>query len=80
MATTFKVVDVYRNSITDRFDFNICGGYATDLPATVFNVDTENENLTKVRHLCDLELSYFVPLLTLLLLSFLYSSLMMATF
>ncbi len=51
MATTFKVVDFYRNNSTSKFDFNLCGGYLTDLPATICDIDDENrnENLEKVR-------------------------------
>jgi hypothetical protein len=46
-TTTFKVVDFYRNNIntsitsTTNLGFNVAGGYTSDIPATIFNINPE---------------------------------------
>lgn len=59
MVTTFKIVDFYKNNLihnnnnnirNDSFGFNIAGGYLTNIPATIFNVDHDirNDKLCKI--------------------------------
>ena len=69
-TTTFKVVDFYRNNINNNetvsninsnstnLGFNVTGGYSSDIPTTIFNVNNK-ELLLKVNHSLSLSLSLY---------------------
>ena len=62
-VTTVRVVDFYRNNnngiqnngsnsltnLTNTLGFSVTGGYSSDIPATIFNINTElHDKLLKV--------------------------------